>query len=231
LRRELHPGKVIQVLAHLPIRDEQHQEDKRAEQSKKWPRVHVVLLCPSPATELGLTFGVVKLEGGFVAHKQDSCKVVYWLCWSEDAMRDFRRSRALLRTEKVEWRAMEDDWSSIVALENAERLGGFYRAEDQQNKTPRLRWRTAQAVLFANATNLERWNFPSHLSGSEFIWTGPDELLSCFHSLASVSQNSASASHCSASFLARMARSRDMISNLSNWSLVVIAVTYNFAAV
>jgi hypothetical protein len=54
---------------------------------------------------------------------------------------------------------------------------------------------------------------------------GSGDLLSCRHSLASVRQNSASESQCSASFWARMARSQDMISNFSNWYLVVMSTS------
>jgi hypothetical protein len=59
---------------------------------------------------------------------------------------------------------------------------------------------------------------------------GSGDFLSCLHPFASASQYSASASQCSASFLASVARSRDMISNCSKCSLGVMTVTNNFSS-
>jgi len=55
--------------------------------------------------------------------------------------------------------------------------------------------------------------FRDHLKHRNPSKNGSGEFLSCFHSSASAIQYSASSSQCSASFLASLARSRDMISN------------------
>jgi hypothetical protein len=75
----------------------------------------------------------------------------------------------------------------------------------------RAGWTTSARVANGPSGSLD------HLGGRTLSMNASGESLSCFHSAASAIQYSASFSQCSASFLASVARSRDMISNFSNW--------------